>query len=768
MLYIRDYTLAFLLTLFTLAVAPIHAQDAPPVPTPSYPADGLTVPTNVPELNWWVGAPIGSMTFDVQVEIAASEAGTCNTAGWPTGIVGLQFATVGCDPLLLPGETYRWRVRSVDGGVESAWSDWAVFTTDGPGLAVPSIPSYPIGGLEVYTTQLQLHWYTTENNNGISFVAWYLQRTAGAPASCEAIRNDLSAQSAPVTVGITHASVSGLTPGVTYDWCVRSTGLNGSFDSDLASFVTSGPGTAVAATPSYPVDGLEIYTTSPQLSWYTGENNTGVNFTAYYLKRAAAPPADCAAIRLDGSSGSATPPPGATQVAVSNLELGSTYDWCVRSSGLNGDFDSPVASFETTGAGIAGAPVASWPVGNPTVYQTDQYLHWYMDGMSADWTGFEVEYCVAPNVFGDPGCVTVPAIMETQIPAGAFNYGDVVTWRVRATYASGPPSDWNNVNSQGSFTVVGALSTLFAVPTYPTDDLLVYDTGMTFSWFVAGGVGAANAFKVQYSQDETFPQEGGATFEVESDIEIVDITGLVPGASYWWRVAVSIDGGETFGTWSDAASFAVYAGASAPMPRIGGPTNGIGVSTASPTLSWLVPAPSTSEIVYDLRYSKDGTFDSGNETEITGLAAPFVQVEGLEEGSYQWQVRSRTVDGSSTSAYSEVGRFSTSFRFNVNTEDGSDLQLPVAFELGQNYPNPFNPSTTIEYRMSETAVVTIKVYNALGQVVKTLVDGVVPAGVHQVVWDATDNAGASVATGVYLYRMDVAGSTVTRALVLMK
>ena len=280
-----------------------------------------------------------------------------------------------------------------------------------------------------------------------------------------------------------------------------------------------------------------------------------------------------------------------------------------------------------------------------------------------------------------------------------------------------------------------------------------------FAW-----LGAADRFKVQYSQDNTFPAAG--TEEMETGDSFVLVGSLTAGASYWWRIAVSNDGGATYGGWSDVASFSVNAGANAPMPRIGGPTNGIGLSTTSPTLSWIIPSPSSSNIVYDVRYAIDGVFGDGNDIEITGLATPFVSVEDLEEGSYHWQVRSRTADGASTSAYSERGTFTASNRFSVSVEDR--LEIPSTFELGQNYPNPFNPSTTIEYRMADTASATIKVYNALGQVVKTLVDGVVPAGVHQVVWDATDNAGASVATGVYLYRMDVAGSTATRALVLMK
>jgi hypothetical protein len=72
----RPYTFSLLTGLALVCLVQWSAIDAfsqenPLTPTPSYPADSLIVPTNVPELNWWVGAPIDNMTFEVQIEIAA-------------------------------------------------------------------------------------------------------------------------------------------------------------------------------------------------------------------------------------------------------------------------------------------------------------------------------------------------------------------------------------------------------------------------------------------------------------------------------------------------------------------------------------------------------------------------------------------------------------------------------------------------------------------------------------------------------------------------
>ena len=94
--------------------------------------------------------------------------------------------------------------------------------------------------------------------------------------------------------------------------------------------------------------------------------------------------------------------------------------------------------------------------------------------------------------------------------------------------------------------------------------------------------------------------------------------------------------------------------------------------------------------------------------------------------------------------------------------------LPTAWTLGQNYPNPFNPSTIIPYQVPTAGRVRLEVFNVLGQRVATLVDGERPAGVHTVVWDATDAAGRPVGAGVYFYRLSSTGQPpLTRRMVLL-
>ena len=75
---------------------------------------------------------------------------------------------------------------------------------------------------------------------------------------------------------------------------------------------------------------------------------------------------------------------------------------------------------------------------------------------------------------------------------------------------------------------------------------------------------------------------------------------------------------------------------------------------------------------------------------------------------------------------------------------------PDHFELFQNFPNPFNPTTTISYQLPNDTRVILKIYNSIGQEVKTLVNDDRSAGYHQEVWNASN-----VASGMYIYQLAI-------------
>ncbi len=94
--------------------------------------------------------------------------------------------------------------------------------------------------------------------------------------------------------------------------------------------------------------------------------------------------------------------------------------------------------------------------------------------------------------------------------------------------------------------------------------------------------------------------------------------------------------------------------------------------------------------------------------------------------------------------------------------------LPTEYAVDQNTPNPFNPDTKISFALPKSTNVRVEVYNVVGQLVKTLVDGYLPAGRHEVIWNGTNEAEALVASGIYFYRFETADFTKTVKMMLMK
>lgn len=99
----------------------------------------------------------------------------------------------------------------------------------------------------------------------------------------------------------------------------------------------------------------------------------------------------------------------------------------------------------------------------------------------------------------------------------------------------------------------------------------------------------------------------------------------------------------------------------------------------------------------------------------------------------------------------------------VVTGVGDGQTLPASFSLEQNYPNPFNPSTTITFNLPKEEFVALKVFNMLGQEVKTLVNDVRRAGTHEVTFDAAD-----LPSGVYVYKLSAGSYLGTKKMVLLK
>jgi hypothetical protein len=168
-------------------------------------------------------------------------------------------------------------------------------------------------------------------------------------------------------------------------------------------------------------------------------------------------------------------------------------------------------------------------------------------------------------------------------------------------------------------------------------------------------------------------------------------------------------------------------------------------------LDWTT-ATELNNLGFDIqRKAVDGQYESlgfvngrGTTTEVNNYSFTDNKVDA---GTYSYRLMQKDYDGS----------------FTYSQEVEVQIDLPLEYALEQNYPNPFNPTTTIGYSIPEDNLVTIKVYDILGNEVITLVNEQKQAGKYEMLYNASN-----IASGVYYYQITSGSFTETRKLMLMK
>ncbi len=732
-------------------------------PTLTNPANASTVYTSSVLMGWTINQAVGTLKFKLQYQETTQSDNTVPTAGeWAADGTGTDATTVTTTSLshsisVNGGMKYYWRIVVLNASNEvEDYSSVYAFTTSG-GATVNPIPSYPIGGATVYTNSPTLYWYVNEYASGVTYQVRY---ATASTVNGDGMLTDASATSLPTDGNIATATsamykaLSGLNPGTTYYWEVRayysSTSTFGDWSS-VNSFTTHGSGTLVVPTVSYPSGGYTVYTTSPYLYWYVSGTGDGLTYNVQVD--------DDAAFGSPAYTGSTTT--NATYIQASSLTPGTTYHWRVRSyNGTTYSGWSSSGTFAVAGGVTNGYPVASYPVSNPTVYTAKPTLYWYLEGSSLGLTKYVVRY-KAGSASGNwsttyDGTADVTNLNTTYWTfTSDLTYGQTYYWAV-ASYDGSTFSAW----SQGSFTVVGPGTAGAPILSYPSNGTTVYDNDVTLGWYINGSTTGISGYEITYSTSDVFATS--VTTTTTSTTNTLSLTGLTAGATYYWKVR-SHYSGSTYSGFSSTYHFTVDPGASSVVPIPGSPTNQVTINTVAPVLSWALPVQSESELTYTIEYSTSADF-SDVQT-IDNVSTPFKQVSGLQANTnYYWRVKSTASNGD-VSGYSPVGIFNTNGVTGVNDEVD---QTPTEFAVKQNYPNPFNPTTTIKYQLPKASYVSIKVYDILGSEVATLVNGNVSAGYHSVIWNATDNSGAKVNSGVYFYRVSTNSNVVVKKMLLLK
>ena len=176
------------------------------------------------------------------------------------------------------------------------------------------------------------------------------------------------------------------------------------------------------------------------------------------------------------------------------------------------------------------------------------------------------------------------------------------------------------------------------------------------------------------------------------------------------------------------------------------------VSGNTVNLNWQT-ATETNNRGFELQRKTSGEFTTIKFIEGSGTSTQqhqySCQDQGLAQGTYTYRLKQIDFDGSVS--------------YSNELEVKVDKPIPNSFTLNQNYPNPFNPTTTINFAVSKSSHVTLKVYDLLGQEVAELVNSVKPAGEYNIEFNA-----ATLPSGIYAYRLEAGNFVSVKKMILMK
>jgi hypothetical protein len=114
------------------------------------------------------------------------------------------------------------------------------------------------------------------------------------------------------------------------------------------------------------------------------------------------------------------------------------------------------------------------------------------------------------------------------------------------------------------------------------------------------------------------------------------------------------------------------------------------------------------------------------------------------------------------------GNFFDVDEYVTEIEEENQIMMPEDFSISQNYPNPFNPITRIDFQLPEPSHVVAKVYDIFGREVRTLVEKQYEAGPYYLTWDARDNYGDFVSSGIYIYEINAGKFSQAKKMTLIK
>ncbi len=716
------------------------------------PSNGLTGVSVVPTLSW---TSIGAASYKLYVSTVSDFSSSVYTSAGP-GYEGTNTSKI-FDPTianfpLANATKYYWKIGAFDQDGNEYTSDTYHFTT-----IIAAMPTLllPANGVELGGASTIFSWYTL-----VSGIQFELQISTSSDFNSFVI--DTTTANTFVSVDNTNFAL-----GTTYYWKVISKTIPVSGNpviinySGTRKFSMEGLPKPIAY---YPVNNASVISNPPTMNWYVLSINPKV--TEYHVKYSTTPndgsltfPTTCTDTKGEFSTGTTD----SYSVIPHALKPGTKYYWSVASSdGTHESAYSDETSFTVFGNVQFAVCYPSYPTGGAQLFTNQPTLYWFTN-MFAPGLQYQVRYSTDQSTWTKTKAnkiFTTSYTFPDELTANSHYY-----WQVRASFDG---SNWGPWSASGDFLTPAASSNASVpvpLPMFPSWGNVVSTVSPTLSWLAFSF--SPLEYQVIWSTDPTLTG-GVLSVAVDSSAwtssDSYALSGLTQGSPYYWQVrSRSASDNSLVSAWSTLAWFMTSPGAStAVVPIAGNPIGGSPIQSNSTTLSWVIAAPSSSALTYDVQYSKNKDFSDA--VTITSLKENNVTINNLaNETTYYWRALSKT-DSGNASTYSAPATFKTT---NVTAVEKENV-VPKEFSISQNYPNPFNPTTAIVYAIPKNTFVSIKIYNMLGQEVKTLVNSQMQAGTYTIQWNGDNEAGQHVTSGAYIYRIVAGNNIAVRKMLLIK
>ena len=703
-----------------------HATtDAATVTAPEAPAN-LTATASGPtriDLSWTAPSSNGGSSI-TGYRIQVSPSGTGN---W-TNLVGntRNTNTTYADTGLSPGTTRHYRVRAINSVGPGAPSDVARATTTA--AAAPDAPSN-LTATASGRTEITLSWSSPSNHGGTAVTGYQIEVSANAGGSW----TNLETNTGSTSTRYTH---TGLTEGDTRHYRVSAINSVGTGTPSNVASATTG----AVTVPDAPA-GLTATASGPNailLSWSAPSNHGGAVITGYQIEWSTDAGDTWSDLVADTRS-------TATTYTHTGLAAATRYDYRVSAINAVGTGTPSSVDYATTGGATApDAPATLTAAASGPAEITLSWTAPSNSGGSAI-TGYRIQ------VSSDAGGTWTDLVKDTESAATTYTHtglteGDSRSYRVYAINAVGESADPSNVDH-----------VVISVPDVPTE-LTAAASGQTeihLSWTAPSnpGGGPVSGYHIEVSSDagETWSD---LVQNTESSETTYTHTGLAPGTTRHYRArAINPVGASAL---SNVASATTEAALRAPGMPIN--VEAVAEGQEAVNLSWSAPVDDGGTPVtgYQVEMSEDAGFTWEKLADVTETAYRHTFPPSTATRFYRVTARNAVGLGMPSGAIHVLPDPTTSI-------ESLGEEIPTDFSLEQNYPNPFNPTTAIEFSLTRTGLVTLTVYDLLGQKVQTLLDGVQPAGRHSVRF-----SGTGLASDTYMYVLQTERERAVRMMTLLK